>query len=405
MTTPPLRFLQASDLHLGGRAWPGGFALDPEAAAARRRELEAVPGRLAELARAEGAEVVLLPGDLFDRETTPPEVVNALAGALESLAPTPVFIAPGNHDAATAASPYAAAASLGVRPWPSNVTIFREPDFAVRPHPLRRDVSVTGHAFLTNTPATERRLAEPIPKGGTPITLLCLHGSLLESAPAAGKITLPFSREELLRQGFSYAALGHYHAAGTVLDAASAVRAAYGGRPFAAELGAPPGDASAGACLVGTVAPAGATIEKRVRLDERRAYALPVECGEVDTPGALREAALAALAAAGGGGADLVRFRLRGTHAPGWTPRLDLPPGSCFAWTAEQADLRPGYDLDALRAAADTEAASVESRFVRAVDERLAAATDPGERAALRDALACGLDALNGFLPEARDAD
>ena len=98
-----MKLLHASDFHLDSPL----AGLPPEKSAQRRRELREVPARLAALARSEGVDLALLPGDLFDGERVHPETVRALAGALEEMA-VPVFIAPGNHDWYHEKSPYAA---------------------------------------------------------------------------------------------------------------------------------------------------------------------------------------------------------------------------------------------------------------------------------------------------------
>ena len=108
------KIIHAADLHLDSAF--GG--LGPEKARERRRESRDLVDRLAELAVREGAETVLLSGDLFDGERVYPETLERLRSALARMA-CPVLIAPGNHDPFTPRSPYQRLV------WPENVHIFR----------------------------------------------------------------------------------------------------------------------------------------------------------------------------------------------------------------------------------------------------------------------------------------
>ena len=77
-----LKILHAADFHLDSPF----SGLTADQAAQRRRELRQLPARLSRLVREEGADLVLLPGDLFDGERVYPETVDALAQALGDMA-------------------------------------------------------------------------------------------------------------------------------------------------------------------------------------------------------------------------------------------------------------------------------------------------------------------------------
>ena len=96
------KIVHAADFHLDSAF--GGLPTDK--ARERRRESRELVDRLAELVRAEEAELVLLSGDLFDGERVFPETLERLKAALAGMG-CPVFIAPGNHDPYTPHSPYA----------------------------------------------------------------------------------------------------------------------------------------------------------------------------------------------------------------------------------------------------------------------------------------------------------
>ena len=192
-----MKLLHASDFHLDSPL----TGLPPEKSAQRRRELREVPARLARLAKDEGVDLVLLPGDLFDGERIYPETVRALAGALEDMA-VPVFIAPGNHDWLHERSPYA------VFPWPDNVHIFTAPELQAVELP-ELNCAVHGCAF-TVPHRDDNPLAGFYAPNDGKLHLLCVHGEVGITGNYA-----PIDPKSLERSGAAYAALGHIHAAGS----------------------------------------------------------------------------------------------------------------------------------------------------------------------------------------------
>jgi hypothetical protein len=90
---------------------------------------------------------------------------------------------------------------------------------------------------------------------------------------------------------------------------------------------------------------------------------------------------------------DMVYVRLTGLLSP--TVDLTVPDGFLadryFHVQVDASALRPDYDLDAYRDAAD---ATTEGRFVRRLLADLERAADPDERAAVEQAIYYGLDAL-----------
>lgn len=190
-----MKLLHSSDFHLDSPL----TGLSLEKSAQRRRELREVPSRLARLAKDEGVDLVLLPGDLFDGERVYPETVRALAQALEDMA-VPVFIAPGNHDWYHERSPYATFS------WPDNVHIFTEPELqTVELSGL--NCVVHGCAFAASHREDDPVAGFTAPDDGK-LHLLCVHG---EVGPAGNYA--PIDPGSLERSGASYAALGHIHAA------------------------------------------------------------------------------------------------------------------------------------------------------------------------------------------------
>ena len=188
-----MRILHAADLHLDSPL----SSLPAPQAAQRRRELRDLPRRLAQLAQAEGADLVLLGGDLLDAERVYPQSIQALTQALGELS-VPVFIAPGNHDPYTPQSPYATAQ------WPTNVHIFSTPQMeAVE---LSEFHAVVHGCALTSPHREDSPLSGyTVPEDGS-LHLLCVHG---EVAPM-GRYA-PILPGQLGATGAHYAALGHIH--------------------------------------------------------------------------------------------------------------------------------------------------------------------------------------------------
>lgn len=192
-----MKLLHAADFHLDSPL----SGLSPEQSAQRRRELRDIPARLAALAKEEGVDLVLLPGDLFDGDRVHPETLRALTQALEEMA-VPVFIAPGNHDYFHEKSPYAAAS------WPDNVYIFTQPDLQGIELPALNCV-VHGCAFTAPHREDDPLLGFTAPDDGR-LHLLCVHGE----AGVSGNYA-PIDPKSLEKSGADYAALGHIHATGS----------------------------------------------------------------------------------------------------------------------------------------------------------------------------------------------
>ena len=197
-----IKILHSADLHLDS-PFEG---LGAGKAALRRSEQRELLSALAELARREKAELVLLAGDLLDSDNTYYETGEELIKWLGQI-PAPVFIAPGNHDYYSPRSPYA---RLKL---PENVHLFTEnavecvelPELGLR---------VFGAAF---TEKRSRGLLQGFHADRKPglLNVLCIHGEVGVRDSAYN----PISLQELAESGMDYVALGHIHKAGGLLKA------------------------------------------------------------------------------------------------------------------------------------------------------------------------------------------
>ena len=187
-----LKIIHGADFHLDSPF----SGLTPERAAQRRGEQRALLDRLAQLARERQADLVLLSGDLLDSERLFRETARALSQSLGAI-PCPVFLAPGNHDFYSPASPYAAL------DWPDNVHIFRSGEMEAVPLP-ELNCTVYGRAFIA--PRQEDSPLAGFRAEGAGLKLGCLHGDTAPNSPYG-----PITGEEIAGCGLDYLALGHIH--------------------------------------------------------------------------------------------------------------------------------------------------------------------------------------------------
>lgn len=387
---PAMRFVQLADTHLDSYI-SGAMGLSKEKSDALMSDVRSAFARGCALALDRRADMVLIPGDLFDYESAGSDTIRFIQRTLAEIAPIPVFIAPGNHDSLRAGSAYNGQ-------WPSNVHVFTAPEFETLPVD-GLDCAITGIAHA-HRGITDRLLARPIERPNSATRILLFHGSRDGYKPSEKETVIPFSDAELVAQGFTYAAIGHYHSFAEIKDDRSHIRAAYSGCAQGRGL-----DETGEKCvLVGEISPDGRVELERVEVAERRVVRVEVDVtGSRDNAEAL--ARMDAGVSAQARPCDVVCAFLRGTLAPGievdtsvWQSRQPY-----FAASVNASAIEPDYDLDAI--GRESAASSLRSVFVRKMLERQQQATDEGEKRAVRDAIYYGLYALDGKKLEPRDAD
>ena len=162
-------------------------------AAMLRRELLAIPGKLATLCDLENCDLVLLSGDLFDGAYTQ-ATYRAVYDALEKMQ-VPVFISPGNHDFISPDSPYEKES------WPENVFIFKKQQVQWVELP-KLGLRVCGAGFQSMD---------------CPSLLDDIHGEGLAVGVFHGDPTQlhspynPVTKQQVENSGLAYLALGHVH--------------------------------------------------------------------------------------------------------------------------------------------------------------------------------------------------
>lgn len=196
-----LRFIHASDLHIGRK-----FANIPQAEDGniRGRLMEARHGaltRLAEAARARDAAHVLLAGDTFDTATPSPSVIRQALAAMGEAAGVTWWLLPGNHDNLRDAEPLWEAIR---RDAPANVIALTEAE------PQRLDE----HATLLPCPVAFRagasdptEVLDRMPSDEGQLRIGLAHGGVTDFTGSGEAIAPDRDR----RARLDYLALGDWH--------------------------------------------------------------------------------------------------------------------------------------------------------------------------------------------------
>lgn len=195
-----IRFLHTADWQIGK-----SFGQIPgDAGVALRRQRLATVRRLAELARAEKLDAVLVAGDVFDSSEVSDETIHRCLNAMEPFS-GPWVLLPGNHDPALAAGVWSRLNRLGR---PDNVIIAGEATpillqsrLAVLPAPLMRrheSLDLTAWFDRAETPASAVRVG-------------LAHGSVMNRLPSASEAHNQIADDRAARARLDYLALGDWH--------------------------------------------------------------------------------------------------------------------------------------------------------------------------------------------------
>jgi len=386
-----MRFVQFSDTHLDS-ALGGALGLPAEKKAILRDDIRIAVTRACQLAIDNKADLVLIPGDLFDYESLQRDTSDFLVDAFKELAPIRVFVTPGNHDSLRPGNPYLT--RLGAK-WTDNVHVFTASDFeTVTIDDLGCSVTGIAHAHRG---ITDRLIAPKIIRSGSRINILLFHGSRDGFKPSEKENVIPFSDVELITQGFTYAAIGHYHSLAQILDEAGAIKGAYSG------------------CIQGRgLDEAGEKIALLGEIDQYRRVSLqPIEVAprrivsvEVNVTGVANSPAIvnridSAISAAGARECDAVNVALTGMLPQSIridTSRLE-ESANYFHLNFNCSRIGADYDLESL--ARDSAASPLRSAFVR----RMLELKNWDDDRAIEDAVYYGLCALDGRRLEPRDAN
>lgn len=215
-----MKILHTADIHLD---WKFLGIQDPSKRRRRHQEHRDVFRRIVEVGLEEQIDVMFIVGDLFEQSRFSLDTIRFIQRELERLKPTPVFIAPGNHDPSIQGSPYL------LDGWGEHVSIFDENQFnsyVIDEH----DAVIYGIAHTTRD--DQRNYLQNFQiESASKLNILLLHGSDLHAVPEnhSEGAYFPFTRTDLEQCGADYIALGHYHTCYLMPD--DQPRAAYPGSP------------------------------------------------------------------------------------------------------------------------------------------------------------------------------
>ena len=190
-----LKLLHTADWHLGSPF--AGFS-DQQRAFLKQAQRR-IPGKIADLCRREGCDLVLLAGDIFDGKAAR-ETVELVKRALKDCA-VPVLVAPGNHDFCAPGSPWVE------ERWPDNVTVFTGK--TMEPVIIGSlDCCVYGAGFSgMDCPSL---LQDFHGERKAKYVIGLVHGDPTQSQSPYNPITA----SQVRKSGLDYLALGHLHKAG-----------------------------------------------------------------------------------------------------------------------------------------------------------------------------------------------
>lgn len=189
-----LKILHSADWHLDSPFT--GFS--DEQLLLLQKQQRLIPGKIADLCRREGCDLVLLAGDLFDGKANR-DTLDILKAALRECA-VPVFITPGNHDHCCPGSPWTE------ETWPENVHIFTGDLESVAIEALNCRIYGAGYRSMDCPALLENFRTE----GREAYQIAVLHGdAVTPTSPYC-----PITAAQAKQSGLTYLALGHVHKAG-----------------------------------------------------------------------------------------------------------------------------------------------------------------------------------------------
>ena len=320
-----------------------------------------------DLARTEGADALFCGGDLYEHERAGRDTGEFLRQTFASLDPTPVYLAPGNHDWYGPDSLYA------LVDWSSNVHVFSES--ALQPVELETGVTLWGAAHCA--PANTDNFLDGFRAEGPGTHLALFHGaenSWFSEQGEGKRPHAPFDATEIAEVGIDHAFLGHYH------RPKDAERHTYPGNPDPLAFGE---DGERGA-VVATIDAAGQVTSERHMVAQTTVHDIEVDISGYTTLQQIRDGIAEQVDGRGG----FARLTVRGDIEPAISVTETDLRDAMRAFDAVQIRLealRPGYDFESLRIEP-----TVRGQFVADV---LGASLDAVEE---RRVLMAGLRALEG---------
>jgi hypothetical protein len=196
-----LKVAVVADVHLDRAfTWAG-----PDVGRRLRQAIRDVLRDAARAAAEAGVDAFCVVGDLYEDDRYAPDTPEFLRGLFADLSPTPVLLAPGNHDFAGPVSLYRTVE------WTPNVHVFCEPELSA--YQLADGVTVwgAGHDRPAYTPGF---FDAGFRVGGGGVHVALFHGAERASLSFQGQDKqphAPFDEWQIAAAGLVHAFVGHYH--------------------------------------------------------------------------------------------------------------------------------------------------------------------------------------------------
>ncbi|MDD5747727.1 MAG: DNA repair exonuclease [Actinomycetota bacterium] len=191
-----MKFVHTADLHLGK-----SFASVGQAGKELREGQFAALGKTCDLVRTEGADALVIAGDLFDSNEVSSRTIKRATAILSKIAPVPVIIIAGTHDVLDEGSVY----HRGEFAETPNVKILGKEG---------QDVIVGNTAFHGRSNDTKEGGVHPLqdlsPDHDAEHNIAVIHASV-EIEGKSNPNDYLVSQDEVAASGMDYVALGHWH--------------------------------------------------------------------------------------------------------------------------------------------------------------------------------------------------
>lgn len=312
---------------------------------ARRRGLRDAFAAALTHAQAEGVDAILIAGDLYEHDRVTADTADFLREQLGDVAPTPVFVAPGNHDWLGPSSVYATI------DWSPNVHLFA--DGSIEPVELTPGLTLWGAAH--RAPAGTRNFLDGFSVDRAGVNIALFHGSEQGEFVFQGEGKqphAPFSEEDIRASGLDHAFVGHFH---TPVDGSIYT---YPGSLEPLTFG----EDGSGGVVIAQMNEDGSVTRERIVVGQTRLWDVTVDVSGCSNAHAILERVRAKIGPVTG----LARVTLTGSL----DPDVDLDPGDVEACPGLDAvvvrfdNVYPDYDLAAI-----AEEPTVRGQFVRDVQE------------------------------------
>lgn len=209
-----IKILHCADIHIGMEQSSIG-----NKSRQRQEEILMTFDRIISICKNEKIELLLIAGDLFDRNNIETAVINSVKNSLKSITETIVAIAPGNHDNAASDSAYLDA------DWSENVHIFTSNLQSIEFKD--KGFRLSGGAFISSY-ANEPILQSVDTPDDDLINIGIIHGDLVSDNQSS--TYNPITPAQIKQSGMDYLALGHIHKRTEILKSGNTFYA-YSGCP------------------------------------------------------------------------------------------------------------------------------------------------------------------------------